>query len=1124
MRCLFTIMITFSLFLLSCDQNVEKGDVLIFSKTESFRHESIEAGIEAIKKLGLENDFTVSATEDARVFEQSQLKDFKVIVFLNTTGDILTDGQQVEFKRFIQAGGGFVGIHSAADTEYDWPWYGKLCGAYFKDHPNDPNVRDASIDVLDKTHISCTHLPDRWDRTDEWYNYKSISPDVTVLLNLDESSYEGGNNGESHPIAWYHEMDGGRAFYTGGGHTIESYSEPNFIQHILGGIKYAMGDGLPVDYASANVTPEENRFQKVVLDDYLEEPMELDLLPDGRIVFIQRRGKIFLYDFEEEESKEVAFVETFNDLEDGLLGLAIDPDYKNNKSIYLFYSHPTESYQQVSKFTFDPEADNVLSNEMKILQIPVQRLECCHSAGAMEIDKNGDLWISTGDNTNPHKSDGYNPIDERPNRFPFDAQKSSANTNDLRGKILRISPRPEGGYDIPAGNLFAADGSEGRPEIYIMGCRNPFRFSIDDRTGYVYWGDVGPDANKDGEARGPRGHDEINQAKAPGFFGWPYFIGDNKIYHEYDFVKEESGDPYNPDAPINNSPNNTGRQDLPAAQPAMIYYPYAPSTEFPALGTGGRNAMAGPVFYADDYPESSSRFPSYYDGKFFGYDWMRGWIMAVTFDESDNMAYMEPFLPSIKWNNLTDIIMSPKGDMYMLEYGTGWFTGNPDARLVHLKYTMGNREPIAEIRVDKTAGGLPFEVKFDGSSSVDNDGDDLDYSWDFGDGNKSKEIAVSHTYSEAGVYTARLSVQDDEGLKSQNQVKIYVGNEPPNLEWEIKGNQSFFWPGQSLEYVVKVSDKEDGNISDGIPEEAVMVSIDYLAQGFDMTNIAQGHQALSEKNSFMPGFKMVSETDCVSCHKTKAKSIGPSYIDIADKYVTQKNAVDYLTDKIINGGGGVWGETVMAAHPALSQSDANQMVKYILSLSDTAKGESLPVSGKYVLNKHEKAQPSGSYILTASYADRGAEGAEQMNAQKVISLRAPMMQATDYTSMEEAMKFTVTKDLVPTIEEPFDIMIGNHGGHIMYGNLDLTGIKSLVLGASATSPFMVGGKITVRVGGMDGNVIGRAELKPTEGMNPNPLVIALEPTSGFQDLYLGFESFEESKPVCSIIYLNFSNK
>ncbi len=215
--------------------------VLVFSKTAGFRHESISSGIKMMKKLGVENEFEIVATESSNQFTTDNLKSFKAIVFLNTTGDVLNDPQQKAMENFIQNGGGFLGIHSAADTEHDWPWFGKMVGAYFKDHPNDPNVRPAEIDCLNSTHTCCKHLPKRWKRTDEWYNYKDINTDVNVVLNLDENSYEGGTNGENHPIAWYHEYDGGRAFYTGGGHTHEAFEEPDFVQHVLGALRYVVG-------------------------------------------------------------------------------------------------------------------------------------------------------------------------------------------------------------------------------------------------------------------------------------------------------------------------------------------------------------------------------------------------------------------------------------------------------------------------------------------------------------------------------------------------------------------------------------------------------------------------------------------------------------------------------------------------------------------------------------------------------------------------------------------------------------------------------------------------------------------------------------------------------------------
>ena len=211
--------------------------ILVFSKTAGFRHGSIETGIAAIKKLGDQNDFIVDATEDSDTFTEKNLSRYKVVVFLNTTGDILNDQQQTAFEKFIKSGGGYVGVHAASDTEYDWPWYGKLVGAYFKSHPA---IQDASIVVTDPKHISTKHLPKRWQRRDEWYDY-SNNPrgKVHILATLDESSYKNGSMGDDHPIVWCHKYDGGRAWYTGGGHTKQSYVEEMFLKHLLGGIQWA---------------------------------------------------------------------------------------------------------------------------------------------------------------------------------------------------------------------------------------------------------------------------------------------------------------------------------------------------------------------------------------------------------------------------------------------------------------------------------------------------------------------------------------------------------------------------------------------------------------------------------------------------------------------------------------------------------------------------------------------------------------------------------------------------------------------------------------------------------------------------------------------------------------------
>lgn len=216
--------------------------VLVFSKTEGFRHSSIPTGIAAITQLGQEYGFIVEATENAALFNFENLQKFEVIIFLSTTGDVLSIEQQNAFEQYIHNGGGFVGIHAASDTEYDWPWYGKLVGAYFDSHPE---IQTATIQVTDQNHISTKHLSKFWERTDEWYNYnKNPRGQVHVLATLDESSYSGGNMDNDHPIAWMHEFHGGRSWYTGGGHTEASYAEPDFLKHILGGILYASGKSL----------------------------------------------------------------------------------------------------------------------------------------------------------------------------------------------------------------------------------------------------------------------------------------------------------------------------------------------------------------------------------------------------------------------------------------------------------------------------------------------------------------------------------------------------------------------------------------------------------------------------------------------------------------------------------------------------------------------------------------------------------------------------------------------------------------------------------------------------------------------------------------------------------------
>lgn len=220
------------------DTATEKPTILVFSKTAAFRHDNIEKGARTLLSMGEKHGFIAEHSEDATLFTDENLKRYAAVVFLSTTGTIFDDEQKAAFTRYIQAGKGFVGIHAASDTEYDWPWYGKLIGGYFMSHPE---IQEADIHVLDKNHLSTQHLPDVWTRTDEWYDFRNLNPDAEVLMTLDENSYHGGKMGDYHPLSWYHEYDGGRVFYTALGHTEESFDEPEFLDHILGGIWYAVG-------------------------------------------------------------------------------------------------------------------------------------------------------------------------------------------------------------------------------------------------------------------------------------------------------------------------------------------------------------------------------------------------------------------------------------------------------------------------------------------------------------------------------------------------------------------------------------------------------------------------------------------------------------------------------------------------------------------------------------------------------------------------------------------------------------------------------------------------------------------------------------------------------------------
>jgi cytochrome c len=1088
--------------------------ILVFSKTDGFRHASIAAGKTALTKMATEKGFKVQFSEDGSIFQESTLKPFHAVIFLSTTGDILNPAQQNAFERYIQAGGGYVGIHAATDTEYDWPWYGQLAGAYFLDHPSPDNVQNGKFVVTEKNHWATQGMPDVFEKKDEFYSFKNISPQIKVVLKIDESSYRGGHNGKNHPMSWYQDFDGGRSFYTAMGHTNETFAEPLFLNHLYAGIRYAAGGDAPKTVEFSKSRPEENRFTKVVLEEKLNEPIELSVLNDGRILFIERHGAVRLYNLQTKTLKTIATIPVStlynpkngksDEAEDGLMGLNKDPNFAQNHWIYLFYSAPEASKNVLARFELIGD-ELVMSSKKVLLEIPVQRDECCHTGGSIAWDKAGNLYLSTGDNTNPHGSNGFSPTDERAGRAPWDAQKSSANTNDLRGKIIRIKPNADGTYSIPEGNLFPKGMAKTRPEIYTMGHRNPYRISVDSKNSYVYWGEVGPDANKPDSSRGPAGHDEVGQAKKAGNYGWPHFVGDNKAYNKYDFVAQKSGEKWSAEKPINASPNNTGLTELPPAQKAMIWYPYGESPEFPLVGSGGRNAMAGPIFYSDAFAKAERAFPNYYDNKFFIYEWMRGWIMTVTLDKDGNYQRMERFMPSYKFSNPMDMEFAQNGDLYMLEYGSGWFTANDDARLIRIEYNGGNRKPNLQLGADKLSGAIPFTTNLNANGTTDADGDLLQYVWKVtGKNGFSKTFKTANptiTLKKAGVYTATLTVTDSKGAVSTQALELTAGNEPPVLTIDMtKGNKSFYFPNQPFGYKVNVADKEDGSLADGrIHREQVAVTVDYLAEGFDKVAIAQGHRSA---DATAKGLKLISGNDCKSCHKAEGKSIGPAYFDIAAKYKGDKTALENLTKKVIAGTSGVWGETAMAAHPQLSTEDAASMVQYILGLSESAKLNRLPLEGTYTPKLAADDKGQGVFMLRAAYADQGANGLPSCLSEQTVALRNPKIGAHDFDQFSDVQKMNFGGNLF--------VIPSKTGSYIALKQIDLTSLTAMEMFASAPKPGLnaAGGDIEIRLGSPTGKLIGALTVPVIETMSLNvpSMNLPLTPTVGVHDIYVVFKN------------------
>ncbi|KAA5544371.1 carbohydrate-binding protein [Roseiconus nitratireducens] len=852
---------------------------------------------------------------------------------------------------------------------------------------------------------------------------------------------------------------------------------------------------------SADQRVEIDQFERTVLATGLVQPMELDLAPDGRVFLIELAGTIKVIDPKTQQQTVVGAIDVTTAQENGLIGLALDPHFAENGWLYLQYSPPDFSGQQISRFTFVDGKVN-LASEKPLLRYEEQRRECCHHAGSLEFGPNGDLYIGTGDNTNPfNDSEGYAPLDERDGRSPWDAQRSAGNTNSYNGKILRIHPEPDGSYSIPDGNLFPRDGSIGRPEIYVMGCRNPWRINIDQRTGFLYWGDVGPDAGQDGP-RGPRGYDEINQARSAGNFGWPYFIGDNFAYSMVDFESGQIGPPQKADVPVNRSVNNTGAEQLPPARGAMVYYPGGSSAEFPEVGSGGRTACAGPVFYHDAESSSPNGFPAAYNRTLFAYEWSRNAIYAVRLDADSNLERLERFLPDMTFVRPIDLQFDRGGSLYVIEYGETWGV-NPDARLIRLDYVRGNRAPIASATASNDVGREPLTVQFSADESLDKDGDPLRYRWisvASGDPNSQSEVIAdspnpSVRFEHPGVYTITLEVRDPSGTVGVSTLPVIVGNARPQVAFVQPADGDFFSPGQTVRYRAVVRDLEDGTSdieqadADGwhfIDSEApTRLFVEAIPMAVD------GETGQAES----PGWNLIRNSDCLNCHAINRPLIGPSFVQIANKYREDPHQIEQSVARVLNGSTGVWGKVGMLPHVQHTPAEVRAMVEHVYSVTADASNP----NARGFTNTMSIDRDAAKVRLEAVYSDLGRGKIPSLMGVGSVTLRNRHVQA------EAADEFRGTSPLGSDRAEAKQFMGAiEHDGFLRFDQIPLDQTRTIALRVASAG---AGGDIEVHRSSADGPLLGRVTVEVNGDWEAfYETTIPLRESQGRDDLYLVFKN------------------
>ena len=480
-------------------------------------------------------------------------------------------------------------------------------------------------------------------------------------------------------------------------------------------------------------------------------------------------------------------------------------------------------------------------------------------------------------------------------------------------------------------------------------------------------------------------------------------------------------------------------------------------------------------------------------------------------------------MPQTEFSHPMDMMFGSDGNLYLLEYGQKWNSRNLDARLARIHYVPGNRTPIARITTDKIVGSAPLSVMFSGASSEDYDNDNLTYEWSLEPGQLfSKDITPSYTFNEEGKYTVQLKVKDKDGEMGEASVKILVGNDPPELSLELDTDDAFYWDSRKINYKAVVTDKQDGSTSDGtIDPKDIIVTLDYIPEGEDMILATLGHQ----QNKTPEGKKIIDRSACKACHSIDVKVNGPSYNDIANRYTNDDK--DYLVSKIITGGSGVWGETMMLAHPQLEVAEVKKVVNFILSLNTNIepKDNNLPLEGTIDFVEHttEENKSEGTYVLMASYLDKGTKDLQDANlsVSKQIIFTAPILEAeeADERSPELTGWNAGGASLIGSIV---------NNSFLKFDSITLNGLKSIKFSAYYSPKYNYDGILEIRENSPTGKVLGKAALKyySKEKEKIEYYTIKVDPTINKGSLYLVFKNLNDKDHVianANWIRLNYMN-